>query len=123
MVEDIPLEDLSLDDEEDDEERNCITSEEKSCRNLSNKKLAKVLVKKNYDEYKDGWGIDFTEFGRLSKLRMHKLMRPLIKEVEKESKKRKKATEEENHIQNIKEVRTVFMSGYDQIFFFYSHKD
>ena len=38
MVEDIPLEDLSLDDEEDDEEKNSIMFEEKSCRNLSNKK-------------------------------------------------------------------------------------
>ena len=98
MVEDIPLEDLSLDDEEDDEEKNSIMSEEKSCHNLSNKKLAKVLVKKNYDEYKDGWGINLTEFGGLSELRMHKLMRSLIKEAEKESKKTKKATEEENHV-------------------------
>ena len=57
-----------------------------------------MLVKKNYDEYKDAWGIDLMEFGRLSELRMHKLMRPLIKEAEKESKKTKKATEEENHV-------------------------
>ena len=83
MVEDVPLQDLSLEDEEDDEERNGITSEEKSFRNLSNKILAKVLVNKNYDEYEDSWGIDLTEFGRLLELRMCKLMRPLIKEAEK----------------------------------------
>ena len=50
MVEDIPLEDLSLDDEEDGELKDSVKPE-KSCRNLPNKKLTKVLVKKNYDEY------------------------------------------------------------------------
>ena len=93
MEENIPLEDLSLDDEEDDKED---SMPEKTCHNLLNKKLAKVLVKKNYDEYKDGWGIDLTGFSRLSECRMHKMVGPLIKEAEKESRKRRKQKKKKN---------------------------
>ena len=81
------LDNLSLNDKEEDEE---YSLDEEACRNLPDKKLTKVLVKKNYDEYEDSLEIDLTRLGGLSECRMCKLMGPVLKEAQKECRTRKK---------------------------------